>query len=153
MVEGAVPNLELPIAVILGRPQAGQDAELLVVGDPIGPSLDDHVEPGLPGVRASRQRAVGVSGQVDGLLLARAGAEVKGVVMPDRGQRCDVDPSISAHGRDPEELRFLEHVPNLGPGRRRRVRPAETGVQLSDHGQRRGRTRRGCGRTAAGPLL
>jgi hypothetical protein len=47
-MEGAVTSLEDPLTVPLGPPQVGEAAELIVIGDPDGITLDDDIEPRFP---------------------------------------------------------------------------------------------------------
>src|SRR5689334_24797669 len=74
--EAAVAYLELPLAVPLARPGLRQPGEQGLVGDLDGVALGYHVEPLVPPGAAGQQQHVRVAAQVDGLLLALAGAEV-----------------------------------------------------------------------------
>src|SRR5271170_7257839 len=76
VVKRAVADGELPSSVPFAGPRLGQALERVLVGDPDGVALDDHIEPGVPLVAAGRQHHVRVGPQVDGLLLTGAGGEV-----------------------------------------------------------------------------
>ena len=87
VVEGAVAHVVLPVAVVLRVPHFGKRAQQGFIGDPLGPSLDDDVEAGLPAVVARGERALIVGAQVEGFLLAGTGAEIERAVAPDRRER------------------------------------------------------------------
>src|SRR5689334_2287622 len=78
VLEAAVAYLELPLAVPLACPGLRQPGEQGLVGDLDGVALGYHVEPLIPPGAAGQQQHVRVAAQVDGLLLALAGAEVEG---------------------------------------------------------------------------
>jgi len=111
-------------------------AQQRVVRDALGPSLDDDVEASLPPVVACCERALVVGAQVEGLLLARTGAEVERAVAPHRRYRRDVRMPVCAHCRDPEELGRYEHAEDVLPRRRRGAGRAETGVQIGCRSRR-----------------
>src|SRR4029453_8457860 len=89
VLEAAVSDLIAPAPVPLPSPGARKPSELRVIGDPDRGALDDDVGSVFPLVAPGRQDHVLVVSEVDGLLLARAGAEVDRVVEPDRNEwRC-----------------------------------------------------------------
>ena len=100
------------------------------VGHALGLALDHHVQPLVPPVAAGGHDDVRVAGQVHGLLLARAGGEVHGVVQPHRHQRCDVRPPVAANRRDPRQLGRLQDLSSLRPRRRLGSGAAEPLVEL-----------------------
>jgi len=129
-LKGVVGDLELPVAGVLRGPRLGQPHQALVVHDAPGRPLDDHVEPGLPGVVAGRERAAGVPGQVDALLLLGTGAEVQGAVVPHRRQRGHVRAPVRADRGEPEQLGVVDGASHLLPRGCHRVRVAEAGIEL-----------------------
>jgi hypothetical protein len=80
----ALAHVVLPIAVVLRLPHGGQGAQQRVIGDLLGPSLDDDVEASFPAVAARCEHALVVGAQVEGFCSPGAGAELERAVAPDR---------------------------------------------------------------------
>jgi hypothetical protein len=94
----------------------------VLVRDLNGLTLDDDVEALLPLVAAGREDHVRVAPQVDGLLFARAGGKVEGIVEPNGHERRHMGSAIDSDRRNPPKLRLLQHTSGLAPPGRDRVR-------------------------------
>src|SRR4051812_5248088 len=69
VLEPAVARLEPPAAVPLRGPRGGELLQRLVVGHALGATLDDDVQPAVPGVAAGGEHHVRVLPEVVPLLL------------------------------------------------------------------------------------
>jgi hypothetical protein len=117
VLEASVSDLIAPAPVPLPSPSARKPLELRVTGHPDSGAFDDDVGSVFPLVAPGRQDDVCVVCEVDGFLLARAGAEVDRVVEPDRYEWRRVRSAVAADGRDPEELGLFERLPRVVPAR------------------------------------
>src|SRR5271165_3800100 len=128
-LEGAVADLELPLPVPLSCPGLCEPGEEGIVGHPYGVAFGHHVEPLVPPVAAGQQQHVRVAAQVDGLLLAVAGAEVERSVQPHGHQRGEVGPAVGTDRAGPGQLGLLEHPAGFVPAGGRCVGVAEPLVE------------------------
>src|SRR5690606_9886899 len=130
--EAVVVHGELPAAVPLVPPRLGQRHEGAPIGDPLGPALDDHVEPAAPVVAPGGDGDVRVGREVHGLLLVWAGAEVQAPGVPHGDERGDVGAAVAADRRQPGELGLLQDLAGGVPRGGRRSWVAEALVELGD---------------------
>lgn len=139
MPEGAFSNFVMPASVPYRCPRLGETPEHVLVRDPDGLTLDNDVQALLPLVAAGRKDDVPVASQIDGLLFARAGGKVDGIVQPNSRERGDMGSTIGSDRRNPGQLGLLEHTSGLVPPSSDSVRGAEARVELSvgiSHGSR-----------------